>query len=71
MRRSQAFRRNNVIIDTDQIPEGSLAAIAEPLPSKCAGNGASQLIERPASELERKRRKHLPGRGIVGSREGE
>jgi hypothetical protein len=31
MRRSRAFRRNNVIIDTDQTPEGSLAAIAEPL----------------------------------------
>ena len=41
------FRRNNIIISTDQTPEGSLAAIAEPLLNKCAGAGASQLIERP------------------------
>ncbi len=40
------FRRNNIIINTDQTPEGSLAAIAEPLLNKCAGAGASQLVER-------------------------
>lgn len=41
------FRRNNIIISTDQTPESSLAAVAEPLLNKCAGAGASQLIERP------------------------
>lgn len=41
------FRRNNIIVSTDQTPESSLAAIAEPLLNKCAGAGASQLVERP------------------------
>lgn len=40
------FQRNNIIINTEQEPPGSLTALAESLLNKCAGAGATESVLR-------------------------